>query len=255
MFVLNKTKNFISAEISCLKKEVSLFEYILWWLLRIAMAAAIIYRQKENGPGFSLTVLILGLNLLATFTVTLIRLLLFPKRIVCRLPFSCQRWINIIVFVAAFLGHGFGWVSEVTSWDKLMHVLAGAFVLLMGNDLVNMLIGETDKVSNSLRIFSATGFSYFAMVLWEVYEFIVDYNWPESTNMAYSTDPNRDAFFVWLYGGPSVNFEAGLASVFDTLTDMICAVAGTIPAIIFLYFYLKRKEKKAALTEKETVNT
>ena len=241
---LNKLKDFIKSEAACLKKEVPLFEYILWWVLRIAMVAAIIYKQNQNGPGFSITVLILGLNLLATFTVTLIRLLLFPKRVVCRLPFTTQRWINVIVFFAAFLGHTFDLINEVTSWDKLMHFMSGAVVLLLGSELADLFIREKDKVSNSVRILTATGFSFFAMVLWEVYEFIVDYNWPESTNMAYNCNPDRDPFFVWLLGGPSANFEAGFSSVFDTVIDMLCAVAGAIPAIIFLCFYLKAKDKK-----------
>ena len=251
---LNKIKCFIKNEMQTLKSTVSKTEYILWWVLRIAMVAAIIYKQIDNGPGFSLTVLILGVNLLATFTVTLIRLLLFPKKIVCRLPFTAQRWINIIVFVAAFLGHTFEFNNDITSWDKAMHFMSGAIVLLLGNELTEIFIRKQDRVSNGLRILNATGFSFFGIVVWEVYEFILDYNWPDSTNMAYNCNPDRDPFFVWLYGGPSVNFDNGLASVFDTLTDMICAIAGIIPAVIFLYFYLKRKEKKTALSaEKEEI--
>lgn len=250
---LNKLKDFIKSEAACLKKEVPLFEYILWWVLRIAMAVAMVYKQKENGPGFSITVLILGLNLLATFTVTLIRLLLFPKKVVCRLPFTTQRWINVIVFVAAFLGHTFDLINEVTSWDKLMHIMSGAVVLLLGNELTQVFIREKDKVSDSVRMLTATGFSFFAMVIWEIYEFIVDYNWPESTNMAYSSNPDRDPFFVWLYGGPSSNFEAGLSCVFDTVTDMICAVIGAIPVIIILSLRMRSKRKKAEGGSKNNV--
>lgn len=245
VIALNKIKGFIKKEAACLKKEISVFEYILCWLLRTAMVAAIIYKQKQNGPGFSLTVLILSVNLLATFTVPLIRLLLFPKRVVCRLPFGCQRWINVIVFFAAFLGHTFDLINEVTGWDKLMHFMSGAVVLLLGSELADVFIREKDKVSDSFRILTATGFSFFAMVLWEIYEFIVDYNWPGSTNMAYSSDPDRDPFFIWLFGGRSANFEAGFAGVFDTVIDMLCAVAGAIPAIIFLVFYLRARDKKA----------
>ncbi len=242
MITLNKIKGFFKNEIAAMKKELNIFEYIFWWVLRLGMIACLIYRNNED-PG-SLVVLMLSLNLLATFAVPLMRLLLFPKAFFTKLPFRCQTWLNMLIVFASFLSHGFNFNHDVTSWDKTLHVMAGFFLLLIGNEIAEPLMRKGDRASNGFRILTAIGFSFFAIVAWEVYEFIVDYNWPQSTNMAYNIDPDRDPFFLMLFGGRSANFETGFAAVFDTVIDMLCAVVGAIPAIIFLYFYLKAKDKK-----------
>ena len=60
---MNKLKTFISSEISYLKKDIAKIEYLSWWVLRIMMVWAIVYKYKELGPEYSPTVLNLVLNL------------------------------------------------------------------------------------------------------------------------------------------------------------------------------------------------
>lgn len=242
---LNKIKIFITGEISSMKKELNIFEYIFWWLLRIAMAVVLVIQYKDDPT--DIKTLMLSLNLLATFTVPLIRLLLFPKAFFGKLPFRCQTWLNLLIVFASFLSHGLNFNHDVTSWDKILHTMAGFFLLLIGNEIAEPLMRKGDKASKGFRILTATGFSFFAIVAWEIYEFIVDYNWYESANMAYNIDPDRDPFFLMLFGGRSANFESGFAAVFDTVIDMLCAVVGAIPAIIFLYFYLKKREERMGI--------
>lgn len=243
---MNKLKTFFKKEITSLKSEITIYEYIFWWILRICQAGALIYHITVDPS--NLDVLLLALNLLATFTVVLVRVLLFPKSFFGRLPYRCQTWLNLLIVFASFLSHGLDFNHTVQSWDKILHVMAGFFLLLIGNEIVEPLIRKTDRVSNGFRILTATGFSFFSIVAWEVYEFIVDYNWPGSINMAYNLDPDRDPFILMLFGGRSANFETGFAAVFDTVIDMLCAVVGAIPAIIFLYFYLKAKDKKNGIS-------
>ena len=243
---MNKITAFIKGEISSMKKELSIFEYIFWWVLRIAMAVVLVIQYLDDPT--DIKTLMLELNLLATFTVPLIRLLLFPKAFFGKLPFRCQTWLNLLIVFASFLSHGLDFNHDVTSWDKILHTMAGFFLLLIGNEIAEPLMRKGDKASKGFRILTATGFSFFAIVAWEIYEFIVDYNWYESANMAYNIDPDRDPFFIWLFGGPSANFDTGFAAVFDTVIDMLCAVVGAIPAIIFLYFYLKKREQRLGIT-------
>ena len=243
LIFLNKLKSFFKSEYHALRDGITVAEYIFWWLLRFGMIGCLIYRYKED-PG-SMTVLMLILNTVATFAVTLMRFLLFPKAFFGKLPYRCQTWLNLLIVFASFLSHGFGFNHSVTSWDKILHFMAGFFLLLIGNEIAEPLIRKNDRVSNSFRILTATGFSFFAIVAWEIYEFIVDYNWPGSINMAYNLDPDRDPFILMLFGGRSANFESGFAAVFDTVIDMLCAVVGAIPAIIFMIFYLRAREKKS----------
>lgn len=237
---MNEIKSFCKSEISSLKNELSLFEYISWWLLR-AVQLFVLIRLIIKDPTNS-NVLLLSLNLLATFTVPLIRLLLFPKRLFTRLSFHTQTWLNIMVLLGSFLGQGLEWNHKVTSWDKVLHLVAGAVIVFIGNELAGMFLSDKDRVSPLFRTYSSVGFSYIAIVVWEVFEFFADYYWPESSNQAYNISPDRDKFFFAIFGHGAQNENQW--AVFDTNVDMLCAVVGVLPAAIALFLWLNKKNKK-----------
>lgn len=237
---MNEIKSFCKSEISSLKNELSFFEYISWWLLR-AVQLFVLIRLIIKDPTNS-NVLLLSLNLLATFTVPLIRLLLFPKRLFTRLSFHTQTWLNIMVLLGSFLGQGLEWNHKVTSWDKVLHLVAGAVIVFIGNELAGMFLSDKDRVSPLFRTYSSVGFSYIAIVVWEVFEFFADYYWPESSNQAYNISPDRDKFFFAIFGQGAQNENQW--AVFDTNVDMLCAVVGVLPAAIALFLWLNKKNKK-----------
>ncbi len=187
------------------------------------------------------TLLVL-LNLVATFTVPLVRLLLFPKRIFTRLSFRTQTWLNLIIFFGSFLGQGLLFNHKMTSWDKVLHVISGAVILFIGNEIFSMVLKEGEAVSPLARSFAATGFSYIAIVIWEIFEFFADYYWINSSNQAYNCGIERDPFFTAIFGLGAQN--EGQAAVFDTNVDMLCAVAGSIPAVIVLWLKERRSDER-----------
>ena len=243
-------KHFFKSETETLRQELSTIEYISWWVIRALQIISLV-KMLVTDSGNQAT-LLLFLNLIVSFTVPLVRLLLFPKRVFTRLSFHCQTWLNVMVFFGSFLTHGLGWNHTVTSWDKILHLMAGAVILFIGDGVAGMFIGEKDRISPLFRTFAATGFSYIAMVVWEVFEFFVDFYWPGSNNQAYNVNPERDKFFFMIFGQGAQNENQW--AVFDTGVDMFCAIVGSIPAAIALYFWLKRKqEKNVSSAEKETV--
>ena len=252
---MNKIKCFFANEIADLKSSVGKLEYASWWLLRIMMIVSIIIKYKELGPEFSMTVLNLVLNTFSCFAITLIRLILAPKEYICRIPYRCQTWLNILVFFASFCGHALNCLHNVMSWDKLMHLLTGLLFVFIGNELINVFIRPDDKMSPLLQTFTAFGFSNIAIVIWEIFEFFVDYYWPESCNQAYNIDPDRDPWFQAIFGLGAQNENQG--AVFDTCVDMICAFVTSILGAVILLIILYRKEKKQIPVtpeeEKETV--
>jgi len=245
---MNKIKHFFKGEISSLKNELSVFEYLSWWLLRtvqIFVLARLIIKDPTNS-----NVLLLSLNLLATFTVPLVRLLLFPKWLFTRLSFHTQTWLNVMIFFGSFLAQGLEWNHKITSWDKVLHLMAGAVIVFIGNGIAGMFLSERDRVSPLFRTYASVGFSYIAIVAWEVFEFFADYYWPGSSNQAYNISPDRDRFFFAIFGQGAQNENQW--AVFDTNVDMLCAVVGVIPAAIALFVWLNKK--KAELNEeKESV--
>lgn len=246
---MNKIKSFFSGEITDLKSSVSKSEYASWWLLRLLMVGALIYKRIELGPGFDMTILQLGLNLLACFTITLVRLILIPKKVVCKLPFRSQTYLNVLIFFASFCGHGLNCIHDVTSWDKLMHLLTGFLFVFIGYEMITMFARETDEMSPLLKTFTAFGFSNIAIVIWEIFEFFVDYYWPESCNQAYNISPDRDAWFFSIFGVGAQNENQW--AVFDTCVDMLCAFLTSVIASVILLVYLYRKEKKQIYVDAE----
>lgn len=244
---MNKLKGFIKTEIQQLNKDVSKIEYISWWILRILMVVALIYKYKELGPGFSSSILQMGLNLLACFTITLVRLILIPKKVVLKISFRCQTYLNILIFFASFCGHGLNFIHDVMSWDKFLHLLTGAIFVFIGSELVNMFMNKGDKISPLLKTFTAFGFSNISIVIWEIFEFIVDYYWPASCNQAYNILPDRDPWFFVIFGMGAQNENQW--AVFDTCVDMLCAFVTSVLASIILLVWLYKKQKKATPTE------
>ncbi len=244
-------KNFIKGEMGDLKGELSVPEYIMWWLLRAVQVFALVrlfMRDPTNN-----NVVLLSLNLLATFTVPLVRLLLFPKRIFKKLTFHCQSWLNIMIFFGSFLGQGMEWNHDVTSWDKVLHLIAGAVIVFIGDGIAGMFLDKGDRVSPLFRTYASVGFSFIAIVVWEVFEFFADYYIVDSSNQAYGISPDRDAWFYTIFGYGVQNENQW--RVFDTNVDMLCAVVGCIPAAVALWWWHKRKERKSALSEKEEKST
>ncbi len=257
---MNKIKSFIKNEIACLKRDVALPEYIMWWVLRILQSGALIHLIKTNPEDGN--VLLLSVNLAGTFLFPLLRILFAPIKITRKLSFRGQSWLNVMIFFGSFLAQGLRWNHEVTSFDKILHLLAGGFIVFVGNEFINVFIREGDRISPLFRTFTAVGFSYMAIAIWEVFEFFVDYYWVDSFNQAYNTSPERDAWFMAIFGLGAQNENQW--AVFDTSVDILCAVVGAIPASIALLIYLVRKEKRekaltvnlaeAAEAEKEEVN-
>ncbi len=249
-------KQFVADEISTLKKSVTAIEYVLWWVLRVLQTGALIYLIKTNPEDGN--VLLLTVNLIATFTFPLIRIIFSPIKIVKRISYRAQSWLDVMIFFGSFLAQGLRWNHEITSWDKILHLIAGFFVIFIGNEFIEGFIRKQDRISPLLRTFAATGFSYMAIVIWEVFEFFVDYYWVDSSNQAYNISPDRDAWFQTIFGLGAQNENQW--AVFDTNVDMLCAVVGAIPAGIILLVWLTKKEKAAALmpeqeeAEKEEVN-
>lgn len=244
---MDRVKRFIKGEISDLRNELSVPEYTVWWILRAVQIFAVIRLLLKDPTNNN--VVLLSLNLLATFTVPLVRLLLFPKHIFKRLSFHCQSWLNIMIFFGSFLGQGMEWNHYVTSWDKVLHLMAGAVIVFIGDCIAGMFLNNEDKASPLFRTYASVGFSFIAIVLWEVFEFFADYYIVDSFNQAYNVTPDRDPFFFMIFGYGVQNENQW--RVFDTNVDMLCAVIGCIPAAVILWTLLKRKEKKSASADEE----
>ncbi|MBR5437533.1 MAG: hypothetical protein IKV21_01315 [Clostridia bacterium] len=253
---MTKSKNIISREYSVFRNEISTPEYAIWWLMRIGLAVVLVKVAMENLTDIRV-IQIFG-NLLATFTVFLVRIIFrSPESMFRRLTYRCQTWINLTAFLTAFFGQGLDFYHVFSSWDKVLHFITGGTFVLIGSELVTMLMKENDRISAANRTFSAMGFSYFAMVAWELIEFFFDYFIEGSALQRYEPGDADDCLnnmFTMIFG-QSVNegrIEDGLTinhwPLFDTAMDLFYAMVCCVAVGIGLYTVLKRKEKKERMS-------
>lgn len=244
---MEKIKKYIKKENAAFWSNISKAEYLLWWVIRILQIGALIRLIKSDPE--DVNVMLLTVNLAATFLFPLIRVLFGCIKLTKKISYRAQTWLTIMIFFGSFLGQGCRWNHEVTSWDKVLHLLAGGFIVLVGNEFINVFVRKGDRISPLFRTFTAVGFSYMAITLWEVFEFFADYYWAESCNQAYNISPERDPWFFKIFGMGVQNENQW--AVFDTNVDMMCAVVGAIPVAIALLIYLTKKEKKANMSADE----
>lgn len=239
---MQRLKDYFDAEKREFLSTVGKLEYASWWILRLCMVGAIIYWKKDKPDDFAIT--IMELNLLATFAVPLLRILFFKKIFLGRLRFHVQSYINIFIFLGSFLGHGFRFNSTVENYDKVLHMISGGVVVLLGYEI---LIGlkNAELAPKSVLMFGSAGFSFTVMVVWELFEFFADYYIKDSRNQNYCWNPPENMIFFRLFGY-SVNAPEQYA-VLDTDLDLLCALVGCAVGSAVLAAALKIKSKKTGV--------
>lgn len=234
-----KLKNCLLYEFSELKKELPAAEYIVWWLLRLAMIVTYIVFTVKGEALYQRNLILL--NTLATFAIPLLRFISPKKLFTSKIPFRVQTLIDIFVFLGSFLGHGFKFLGEVHEYDKFMHVMAGGVVVFIGAELLKAFNGY-ENITPAIKTFCGTGFSFIFIVLWENMEFIADWTITNSTNQGYLDGLDENYLFVKIFGlgknYPNMN------ALYDTNADMLYAVIGAFICAAVLFVILSRTEKK-----------
>lgn len=244
MKIINRFKD----EYRQLRNDLPLWEYLLWWALRIAMIAVFIVFTVRQEMLYQRNLVLL--NFALTFVIPLLRFISPKKLFTSKTSFHIQSHINIFIFMGSFLGHGFNLLIDIAEFDKLMHILSGGVVVFIGAELLKSFDGH-EKVTAAIKTFVGVGFSFIVMVMWELVEFFSDYYILGSNNQGYYKYPDDSMIFVKIFGY-SKNLPDN-AAVMDTNVDMFYAVIGCAICAAILYAVLKRAENKKLNAEKETV--
>lgn len=162
--------------ISRLKDNARPWEFIMWWIFRIAMIGAMIKGIVDcvKGTGDISDPLQVFGNLLAMFTWEVF--MLFPKTTFTRyVPSVVQDCLIIMAFAASFCGKFLNFYYNVRFWDSGMHLLSGGICVIFGYEIV-VAMQKRDKktVSIPVALLCALGFSFFVSTLWELFEFFAD---------------------------------------------------------------------------------
>lgn len=242
-------KNRVLSQISDLKKDVHIIEYICWWLLRIAMIVTAVMFTVKGEATYARNLILL--NTLATFTIPILRFISYDKIFTAKVSFRVQTYIDIFVLMGSFLGHGFSFLGKIPEYDKFMHLLAGGIIVFMGAEILKS-FKNYEKTPPAIMTFCSAGFSFIIIVAWEIMEFFADWFITDSNNQGYFIVPDESMFFVKIFGMPK-NMPSQ-APLYDTNADMFYAVIGCIICTVILAVYLSKKYRKAEAYEKAAVS-
>lgn len=240
-------KHFIS-QIERSKKEISVPEYIIWWVMRAMMLFALI--SMSIGDRSFMSCLMVGANLAVMFIVPLFSLLIPNKFFFGRIPFRVQTYVDLFVIAGSFFGHFVNLYRFEGVYDKALHIVSGFVTVFIGYELMKA-ITPKNKPLKKHSAFGGFMFSYFVMIMWEIFEFFSDFIL-DSNNQAFSqrfceqvyTD---DYFFFKIFGRGNAGVEQ--LPIMDTMIDILAAVIGSFIALTVLMIFVKEKKTENNIVE------
>ena len=232
-----KVKAHFYSQLQRLKSEGNIFEYIFWWIVRIMMIYGCFEISGKVPPALHMAII---LNTLATFAVPVFSMIFPQKLLFGRLSFRTQTYINFFVLTGSFFNNCVDTYSVIEFYDKWLHFFTGFGCVFLGIELLKALFPK-ERFSRNVSLFSASGFSFAIIVIWELFEFLSDFFIAGSTNQGYNIGANFNMLFFKIFGQGAGN--TGQYPLFDTMFDMMAAVVGIVVAII-LSFITDRISKK-----------
>ena len=189
--------------------KIKLFISILFQVLFVGAAILSVLNNDWMSAWLS------ALGLFLTFLPTILE-----KRYCVDYPSELEIVILFFIFAAVFLGEISSFYEKVWWWDILLHSFSGIIMAIVGFALVYTM---NEKKKSEIRlspffisIFSA-GFAISIGVLWEIFEFCMDF------------------FF---------GFNMQKSGLADTMLDLIVNTLGAIIVSFIGYLLMKKNFKK-----------
>jgi hypothetical protein len=167
-----------------------------------------------------------------------------PWIIESRFKLNIPNYLEIIVLVFLFsaivLGNIHGFLETVKGYDKLLHIVSGTFISVIGYEIIhffNISKSKETRLSPGILSVFAFCFSITLLVIWEFYEFAVDtiaYNINNDTsrNMQRYQWINESLIYPQPYG------------LMDTMLDLLVGSIGAAVVSILGWRILLHKQAK-----------
>ena len=232
-----------------MKNELSLFEYILWWVLRLILLSggiwSILNRPDETFEMF--------ISVFLSFLIPLLHLVfmnLWPGKF----PVRLQTVGTIYLVVTSFCGSLLEFYYIFPWWDMVLHAFGGGILVYVGYCvMVALNARHRERFGDPSPIVQASwgvGFSAFCTLVWEIMEFSFDsitlgdsQHWRVNPDPRFElfktvTDPERMDFF---------HVDAGRYALLDTMTDIIFGITGALVGFAVVLFWLHRQDRAGFL--------
>lgn len=226
-------KNIILREISILKNEISLPEYLFWWLCRGIMlyVTATTFISASSGH-FDLQ---MRANTIFLFILPTLHLLPRKFTFLARLHNRVQTIVCFMVITTSFAGNYLDWYGDWAYYDTFIHFTAGVVCVPVGYYILLALSRNGETHSPLAKTVAGFGLSCFASLLWECYEFVFDWI-TGATTQAWSDAP--DAALIERFPTDPMRYP-----LIDTMTDALAGLAGAVLAGLIMRVILEMKAK------------
>lgn len=245
-------KNLFKSELKIFRSQISIPEYIIWWVMRLLLLSVIIQWELSNKSGETdypkLQIIQIWANLAGTFIVPVFRIV-FPKQLFLgRLPYRTQKWATLICFSFCYFGHCLR-LNATTAWfDDIEHIISGFLMVFVCYQVALSMRHDKSELSPLISSVCGFGLSCFCSIFWEIFEFVTDYLVEGSTNQGYNIGLDDDFLVKFFFGHPA---NPGQVPLFDTMFDLILGLSSAIMggAVLWISVYLRQKKAGASLVE------
>ena len=232
------------------KRSVTMVYILLRTSVVLVMLAQIFNRNFEN---VFLCVLTLILFMLPRFVERNFRI---------ELPSTLEIIILVFIFAAEILGELKSYFITYPHWDTALHTTTGFISAAFGFALVDLLNRNKPQQFKLSPVFLALVAFCFSMtvgVLWEFFEFSMDYLFhmdmqKDTVIHAFASvtlDPTNSNIPIYIdnitdvaVNGQSLGLDGYLdIGLYDTMEDLLVNFIGALTFSIFGYFYIKRRGK------------
>ena len=189
--------------------------------------------------------------------------MLLEKKLSIDIPPLMEAIIYCFIFAAEILGEINSFYTKIPGWDTMLHTLNGFLVAAVGFclvDLFNRSERMTFKLSPIFLALVAFCFSMTVGVLWEFFEFSMDYFFGTDMqkdfiiNAVHSVTLNPDGLnnvvtekitSLVVNGKDWMDFPGGYIDIgiIDTMKDLLVNFAGAVVFSVIGFFYVKNRGK------------
>lgn len=167
----------------------------------------IVFLLKGDWENAFLTLAVIGLIVVPSFVLRRHRIYIPPE---------FQLIAAAFIFLSFFLGSARDFYYRFWWWDMVLHTTSGVLLGIVGWIML-FILNQTDHIPRGMKpgfvCFFAVTFAAFLGVVWEIFEFAVDYFWPQVNMMSHET------------------------GVTDTMQDLIVDLAGAVAVALMGYAY------------------
>ena len=146
------------------------------------------------------------------------------KRFSIHTPYLLRTSFILFMFCTLILGEIADLYNTFWWWDIVLHSVSSAGITVIGFILMTVIYRDRDlKSAPLLTSFLVFSFSMSLAVLWEVYEFTIDFFFETETAMQINNT--------------------------DTMTDLIVAIIGSLVVCFYGYQYIKRQSGRTLIAK------